>query len=88
VLRATARIYLLPVVGLVAGAAAAEAVAALLSTPEAAGKAAGIGGIFGAAAALLILKRLDARAQRRPAVLPGITRIVATPGDSSTRLPR
>jgi sigma-E factor negative regulatory protein RseC len=76
VLGASARIYLLPVAGLVAGAGAAQVLAAALISAEAGERAAGVGGIAGAILGLLLARRLVKRAAGGGAPLPRITRIV------------
>lgn len=76
VLGASARIYVLPVIGLLAGAAAAQALAGAFSAAGAADGAAGIGGIAGAVCGALIARRLGLRAAVNSAALPRITRRV------------
>lgn len=70
VLRASARVYLVPVAGLVVGAALAQWAAGMLLSAEAAGRAAGIGGIVGAAAGFWLARRIGAA---RGPVLPRVT---------------
>jgi positive regulator of sigma E activity len=81
VLGASARIYLLPVVGLLAGAGLSQLAATALISPAAGGNAAGIGGIAGAVAAVLIGRRL---ANRPGAAGPELPRVVdVLPGSAA-----
>ena len=83
-LGASARIYLLPVAGLLAGAALAQVAATALISPAAGGNAAGIGGIAGAVLAVLLGSRL---ASRRGAQAPALPRIAAIVVDSGPEEP-
>jgi positive regulator of sigma E activity len=76
-LGASARTYLMPVAGLLAGAGVAE-IAATVLIPAAAGggNAAGIGGIAGAVLAVLFARRLANRPGGHAAGLPSIVAIV------------
>jgi sigma-E factor negative regulatory protein RseC len=76
VLGASVKIYLLPVAGLLAGAAVAQVLARSTLPPAAAENAAGVGGIIGALLAVLVGRRWGGRAGGGVAVLPRITRIV------------
>lgn len=76
VLRASARVYLLPVAGILAGAALAQVLAGLFLSAEAAGRAAGLGGIAGGIAAVLLARRLGAP-QGTQGPLPTVTRVMA-----------
>lgn len=73
VLGASARIYLLPVAGLLAGAGLAQLIVTALISPEAGGNAAGIGGIAGTVLAVLLGRRL---ARRQRAGAPAQPRVV------------
>lgn len=77
VLSASARIYLLPVAGLLAGAGAAQLLAGAFISPQAAANAAGFGGIAGAILGVLLARRLSRRAVAGGGPLPRITRVVA-----------
>jgi sigma-E factor negative regulatory protein RseC len=77
VIGASARIYLLPVAGLLVGAAGAQVIASALLSASAGDTAAGLGGIAGAIAAVLLGRRLGNRPRAEDAPLPRITRIVA-----------
>jgi len=77
VVGASARIYLLPVGGLLVGAAAAQVFASAFISARAGDTAAGLGGIAGAVAAALLGRRLGKRAGAGDEPLPRITRIVA-----------
>jgi sigma-E factor negative regulatory protein RseC len=77
VIGASARIYLLPVAGLLLGAGAAQMIASALISAPAGETAAGIGGIGGAVAAVLLGRRLGNRPRTGDAPLPRITRVVA-----------
>lgn len=61
VLGVSARIYLLPVAGLLTGAGLAQLAATALIPPAAGGNAAGIGGIAGTVLAVLLGRRLARR---------------------------
>jgi sigma-E factor negative regulatory protein RseC len=77
VIGASARIYLLPVAGLLTGAAAAQLIASTLISAPAGDTAAGIGGIAGAVGAVLLGRRLANRPSAGEAPLPSIVRVVA-----------
>jgi hypothetical protein len=77
VLGASARIYLLPVAGLLAGAGIAQLAAAALFSPAAGGNAAGIGGIAGAVLAVLVGRRLASRRGAGAQALPRVAGILA-----------
>lgn len=77
VIGASARIYLLPVAGLLAGAAVAQVSTSALISASAGDTAAGLGGIAGAVAAVLLGRRLGKRPRAGDAPLPRITSIVA-----------
>jgi hypothetical protein len=79
VLAASARIYLLPVAGLLAGAGLAQLAATALLSPAAGGNAAGMGGIAGALLAVLLGRNLANRAGAQGPPLPRIVAIVADP---------
>ena len=74
-LRASLVVYAVPVLGLLAGAAAAQVVAGAIA-PAAAEPSAGIGGLAGAAAGALAARRL---ARRRGAAAPAV-RVVRVEG--------
>lgn len=76
VLGASARIYLLPVAGLLAGAGLAQLGATALISPGAGGNAAGIGGIAGAVLAVLLGRRLAGRAGAGATALPRIVAVL------------
>jgi sigma-E factor negative regulatory protein RseC len=84
VLGASARIYLLPVGGLLAGAAVAQVLASAFISAPAGETAAGIGGIAGAVAAVLLGRKLRSRPGNNESSLPRIIRVVAGV-DSSSR---
>ena len=77
VLNASARIYLLPVAGLLVGAGVAQLLAATFISTSAGANAAGFGGIAGAILGVLLGRRMERRAGSGGAPLPRITRIVA-----------
>ncbi len=72
-LRASFRVYILPVVGLLAGAGVTQLVVGRIAGPEAAGMAAGIGGLAGAILAVTVLrfagKGGDGGGELRPRIL-------------------
>jgi len=82
VLGASARIYLLPVAGLLAGAGLAQLLATALISPAAGGNAAGIGGIAGVVLAVLLGRRLASRARSGAPALPRVVAVLpeAPPG--------
>lgn len=84
-LRASARVYLLPVAGLLVGAALAQFVAGAFLPPEASGRAAALGGIAGAVGAVLLARRLGA-GPNAAGVLPRISRVIES-GSSGARAP-
>jgi positive regulator of sigma E activity len=84
VLGASARIYLLPVAGLLAGAGLAQLAATALISPSAGGNAAGIGGIAGAVLAVLLGRRLANRPGARTLALPRIVAIIVDSGPDGT----
>ena len=77
VLTASARIYLMPVIGLLVGAGAAQVLADAIISAQAAANATGFGGIAGAILGVLLGRRLGKRAAHGEAPLPKITRILA-----------
>jgi len=76
VLGASARIYLLPVAGLLAGAGLAQLAATALISASAGGNAAGIGGIAGAVLAVWLGRRLGGAASVASA-LPRVVAVLA-----------
>jgi len=77
VMNASAKIYLLPVAGLLLGAGTAQFLATAFISGQAGGNAAGFGGIAGAILGVLLGRRLGSRTATGTAPLPRITRIVA-----------
>ena len=77
VINASARVYLVPVAGLLAGAGVAQVLAGAFVSADAAANAAGFGGIAGAILGVLLGRHLGRRAAAGGAPLPRITRIVA-----------
>jgi len=77
VINASARIYLLPVAGLLIGAGVAQVLAGTFFSAPAGANAAGFGGIAGAILGVLLGRRMGRRASSGGAPLPRITRIVA-----------
>ena len=77
VISASMKIYLLPVAGLLAGAAVAQALAETFISALAGANAAGFGGIAGAILGVFLGRRLGTRAAGGKAQLPRIVRIVA-----------
>jgi sigma-E factor negative regulatory protein RseC len=75
-LKASFQVYMVPVLGVLAGAGAAQAVAGALAGPEAGGMAAGAGGLAGAVLAVAGTKLFRRRYPDSGALLPRITRIV------------
>ena len=76
VISASARIYLLPVAGLIVGAGLAQIVAGAFLAAPAAAKAAGFGGIAGAIFGVLLGRRLRTIAAKAGDPLPRITSIL------------
>lgn len=85
VINASARIYLLPVAGLLLGAGAAQLLAGACISAPAGANAAGFGGIAGAVLGVLLGRRLGRRAAAGTAPLPKITKIVADVDSLSNR---
>jgi len=85
VINASARIYLLPVAGLLAGAGVAQVLAGLFISAPAGANAAGFGGIAGAILGVLLARRRGRRAEVGAAPLPRIIRIVADIDGHSNR---
>ena len=81
VIDASARIYLLPIAGLLVGAGAAQVLAGAFISAEAGANAAGFGGIAGAVLGVVLGRRLGRRTANGAAPIPRITRVVA-PVDS------
>lgn len=80
VISASMRTYLLPIGGLLIGAALAQVtVTALISQPAGA-NAAGLGGLAGAVLAVLLARRLGKPGRAAATALPQITRIVSGEG--------
>jgi len=79
VISASARNWLLPLVGLLSGAAMTQLVAGAFFSPLAGNNAAGIGGIVGAVCAMLAARRLGRRTGNGAATLPAITRVFPNP---------
>lgn len=84
VINASARIYLLPVAGLLLGAGAAQVLAGAFISAAAGANAAGFGGIAGAFLGVLLGRRLG-RVVSGEAPLPRITRVVANVDSLSNR---
>jgi positive regulator of sigma E activity len=78
VISASARIYLLPVAGLLVGAGVAQVLAGTLISAPAGANAAGFGGIAGAVLGVLLGRRLGSRAAAGRMSLPRVTSIVAS----------
>ena len=76
VINASARIYLLPVAGLLVGAGVAQVLAGTFISAPAGANAAGFGGIAGAILGVLLARRVGRQATLGGAPLPRITRIV------------
>ncbi len=76
VINASARIYILPVVGLLIGAGVAQLLAGTFISPQAGGTAAGFGGIAGAVLAALYGRRAARRAATGMTTLPRISAVV------------
>ncbi len=74
---AAARVYLLPVVGLLIGAGVAQVLAGTFVPAPAGAGAAGLGGIAGAILGVVLGRRMGCRASSDGAPVPRITRIVA-----------
>jgi len=77
VINASARIYLLPVAGLLVGAGVAQLLAGAFISAAAGANAAGLGGIAGAILGVLLGRRMGRQASTGGAPLPRITRIIA-----------
>jgi len=86
VLNASARIYLLPVAGLLVGAGVAQLLAGTFISAPAGASAAGFGGIAGAILGVLLGRRTGRKAAAGGAPLPRITRIVKDVDALSTRV--
>ncbi len=74
-LQASMLVYLVPVLGLLGGAGLAQMAAGKILSPEAAGMAAGFGGLAGAALALLAGRRIRSRKAFVRNLRPRIVRI-------------
>ena len=74
-LRASFRVYILPVVGLLAGAGAAQLVVGRIAGAEAAGMAAGIGGLAGAILSVALLRLTGKGGDRGEGLRPRILRL-------------
>lgn len=74
-LRASFRVYILPVVGLLAGAGVAQLVVGRIAGPEAAGMAAGIGGLVGAILSVTVLRIAGKGGDRGEELRPRILRL-------------
>jgi len=86
VINASARIYLLPVAGLLLGAGVAQVLAGLFISAPAGANAAGFGGIAGAILGVLFGRSMGRRASSGGAPLPRITRIGADIDARSNRV--
>ena len=75
-LKASFQVYVVPVIGILAGAGAAQGAVNTLAGPEAAGMAAGIGGLLGALLSVLIMKRLRRRPSSAVSLRPLIVKIL------------
>jgi len=80
VINASARIYLLPVAGLLVGAGVAQVLASTFISDPAGANAAGFGGIAGAVLGVLLGRRMGGQATAGGAPLPRITRVLADIG--------
>jgi sigma-E factor negative regulatory protein RseC len=76
VINASARIYLLPVAGLLVGAGVTQVLAGMFISAPAGANAAGFGGIAGAVLGVLLARRVGRRAALGGTPLPRIIRIV------------
>lgn len=74
-LKASFQVYMVPVLGLLAGAGTAQMTVNSLAGPQAAGTAAGIGGLLGAILSVLVLRRLRHRYSAGRSLRPVIVRI-------------
>ena len=74
-LRASFQVYILPVIGLLAGAGITQVVVGRLAGQEAAGMAAGIGGLVGAAMTVVLLRVAGGKRSARSALRPRIVRL-------------
>jgi sigma-E factor negative regulatory protein RseC len=74
-LRASFRVYILPVAGLLAGAGAAQLAVGRIAGPEAAGMAAGIGGLAGAVLSVMALRLAGRGGDRGEGLRPRILRL-------------
>jgi sigma-E factor negative regulatory protein RseC len=74
-LQASFRVYILPVVGLLAGAGAMQLAVGRIAGPETAGMAAGIGGLFGAILSVVVLRLAGKGGDRGEGLRPRITRL-------------
>jgi len=86
VISASARSYLLPLVGLLVGAGVAQVLAGTFLSAHAGAAAAGFGGIAGAILGVLLGRRSGRRASFGEVPLPRITRIVADIDSLSNRV--
>ena len=74
-LRASFRVYILPVLGLLAGAAAMQLAVGRIAGPETAGMAAGIGGLVGAILSVVVLRLSGKSGDRGEGLRPRIMRL-------------
>jgi len=75
-LKASFQVYIVPVIGILSGAGAAQLAVQALWGPEMAGAAAGIGGLAGGALSILLLRGLRSRRTEGGGLRPTIVRIV------------
>ncbi|MFC1657669.1 SoxR reducing system RseC family protein [Candidatus Moduliflexota bacterium] len=75
-LKASFQVYIVPVIGILTGAGAAQLAVQVLWGPETAGAAAGIGGLAGAAISILFMRSLRSRRTEGGGLRPTIVRIV------------
>jgi sigma-E factor negative regulatory protein RseC len=73
-LKASFQVYMVPVLGILAGAGAAQTAVNALAGPQAAGMAAGIGGLLGAILSVLAMRRLRHRSSAGKSLRPVIVK--------------
>ena len=74
-LRASFRVYIIPVIGLLAGAGLTQLAVGRIAGPEAAGMAAGIGGLAGVILSVVVLRLSGKGGDREGGLRPRILRL-------------
>jgi positive regulator of sigma E activity len=76
-LKASFQVYMIPVIGVLLGAGAAQTAVQVMAGPSAAGAAAGLGGVAGVLLSVLAVRAYRKRHPESAALRPRISKILA-----------